>query len=261
MHLIRSVILATAAAGALVCTSAALAEVVPVRYPEGFSHGFIALKNPAGATVASGDFISTTRGDRVTTHLVYRFKDGSIDDDVAVFLQRGHFQLISDHHVQKGPAFEQPIDTTIVVATGKVTVRYKDDHGAEKTEVEQVALPSDLANGVLITLLKNVQPSALPPSLSYLASTPKPRLVKLEIAVAPPDRFAVAGSSRRATHYVLKAKIGGVSGLIAPLVGKQPPDIHVWIAGGEAPAFLRAEAPLSLDGPLFRTELIAPAWR
>ena len=114
---------------------------------------------------------------------------------------------------------------------------------------------------MLIALLKNVQPSALPPSVSYLATTPKPRLVKLEIAVAPPDRFVVAFSARRATHYVLKAKIGGVSGLIAPLVGKQPPDIHVWIAGGEAPAFLRAEAPLSPDGPLFRTELIAPVWR
>jgi hypothetical protein len=211
--------------------------------------------------VASGDFISTTHGNRVTTHLVYRFKDGSIDDEVAVFSQRGHFQLISNHHVQKGPAFELPLDTTIVVATGKVTVRYKDDHGAEKTEVEQLELPSDVANGMLIALLKNVQPSALPPSVSYVAATPKPRLVKLEIAVAPPDRFMGAGSARRATHYVLKAKIGGVSGLIAPLVGKEPPDIHVWIAGGEAPAFLRADAPLSADGPLFRTELIAPVWR
>jgi hypothetical protein len=261
MHVIRSVFLATIAAAALACPGAALAEVVPVRYPEGFSHGFLALKNPAGGTVASGDFISTTRGNRVTTHLVYRFKDGSIDDEVAVFSQRGHFQLISDHHVQKGPAFELPLETTIVVATGKVTVRFKDDHGAEKTEVEQLELPSDLANGMLIALLKNVPPSARPPTVSYLASTPKPRLVKLEIAVAPPDHFVVAGAARRATHYVLKAKIGGVSGLIAPLVGKQPPDIHVWIAGGEAPAFLRAEAPLSLDGPLFRTELIAPVWR
>ena len=141
MHLIRSVTLATVAACALACPGAALAEVVPVRYPEGFSHGFLALKNPAGVTVASGDFFSTTRGNRVTTHLVYRFKDGSIDDELTVFSQHGHFQLISDHHVQKGPAFEQPIDTTIVVATGKVTVRYQDDHGAEKTEVEQLELP------------------------------------------------------------------------------------------------------------------------
>ena len=259
--MIRSVILATVAACELAYPGAAPAEVVPVRYPEGFSHGFLALKNPAGATVASGDFISTTHGNRVTTHLIYRFKDGSIDDEVAVFSQRGHFQLISNHHVQKGPAFELPLDTTIVVATGKVTVRYKDDHGAEKTEVEQLELPSDVANGMLIALLKNVQPSALPPSVSYVASTPKPRLVKLEIAVAPPDRFMAAGSARRATHYVLKAKIGGVSGLIAPRVGKQPPDIQVWIAGGEAPAFLRADAPLSPEGPLFRTELIGPVWR
>ena len=85
--------------------------------------------------------------------------------------------------------------------------------------------------------------------------------MKLELAVAAADRFVVAGSARRATHYVLKVKIGGLTGLVAPLVGKQPSDIHVWIYGGEAPAFLRAEAPLSTDGPLFRTDLVAPIWR
>ena len=32
-----------------------------------------------------------------------------------------------------------------------------------------------------------------------------------------------------ATHYVLKVEIGGLAGVVAPLVGKQPPDSHVWI--------------------------------
>lgn len=61
--MIRLVILATVAAAALACPGAALAEVVPVRYPEGFSHGFLALKNPAGATVASGDFMWIAGGE------------------------------------------------------------------------------------------------------------------------------------------------------------------------------------------------------
>ena len=208
-------------------------EPVAVRHVEGLVHGFLALRSPEGKTLASGDLIQRASGDRVTTRLVYRFKDGSIHDETAVFSQRGHFLLLSDHLVQKGPAFERAIDMTIDRQSGQVTVRYTDD-GKEKSEVERLELPPDLANGLIITLLKNVRRGAIPKSVSFVAATPKPRLVKLDISVAGAEAFSVAGSSRKATHYVLKVDIGGVSGLIAPLVGKQPPDSHVWILEGEA---------------------------
>jgi hypothetical protein len=237
------------------------ADMVTVRYREGVSHGFLSLKNESGQTVANGDFIQRSRGTEIVSRLVYHFKDGSIDDDVAVFTQQGHFQLISDHHVQKGPSFKQPTDTTIDMRSGRVNVRYTDDHGKEKTENEQMELPSDLANGMLITVLKNVQASALPPFVSYLASTPKPRIIKLEFKTVLSDRFVVAGSARRATHFVLKVNIGGATGLIASLLGKQPEDLHVWVMQGEAPAFVKAEVPLFFGGPVMRTELTTPVWR
>jgi hypothetical protein len=59
---------------------------------------------------------------------------------------------------------------------------------------------------------------------------------------------------------VIKVEIGGVAGLVAPLLGKDPPDSHVWILEGEAPAFLRSEATLFMGGPLVRTDLTSPAW-
>ena len=92
------------------------------------------------------------------------------------------------------------------------------------------------------------------------SATPKPRVVKLEIGVAGKESFSVAGSGRRATHYVIKVEIGGIAGVIAPLLGKQPPDSHVWILEGEAPAFLRSQAPLFMDGPLWRIDLVSPVW-
>ena len=61
-------------------------------------------------------------------------------------------------------------------------------------------------------------------------------------------------------HYALKVDIGGVAGLVAPLVGKQPPDSHVWVLGGEAPAFVKSEGPMFADGPIWRIELVAPVW-
>jgi hypothetical protein len=253
--------LAVALAGvAWLWTSAPSAEPVLVRHVEGLVHGFLSLRSPGGDVLANGDLIQDTRGDRVTSRLMFHFKDGSLNDETAVFTQRGHFRLLSDHLVQKGPAFEQPLEMTIDASTGHVTVRYKNDRGEEKVEDEHLKLPPDLANGMIPTLLKNVQRDAVPPSVSMVVATPKPRLVKIAISVAGTEPFSIAGSARQAAHYVLKVEIGGLAGLIAPLVGKQPPDSHVWILEGEAPAFVRSEAPMFMGGPVWETELESPVW-
>jgi hypothetical protein len=237
-----------------------LAEPVTVRHAEGLVHGFLALRSPDGKLIASGDLIQNARGDRVTSRLVFRFADGSTSDETAVFRQRGQFLLLTDHLVQKGPSFERAIDMTIDRQAGQVTVKY-DDKGEQKTEVEKMELPPDLANGMIITLLKNVRPAAMPKTLSYVAATPKPRLVKLELSAAGSEAFTVAGAARRATHYVLKVEIGGVAGLVAPLVGKKPEDSHVWIFEGEAPAFVKSRAAMFMGGPLWQTELVSPVWK
>jgi hypothetical protein len=49
--------------------------------------------------------------------------------------------------------------------------------------------------------------------------------------------------------------------MIAPLVGKQPADTDVWVAGGEAPAFVKSEGPLYLGGPIWSIEMTSPVWR
>jgi hypothetical protein len=235
-------------------------EPVAVRHTEGVVHGFLALRTMGGAAIADGDLIQTTRAGRVTVRLVFRFKDGSVHDETAVFSQRNAFRLISDRLVQKGPTFPRPLEASIDTATGEVTVRYTDEHGERKTESERLDLPADVSNGLLMTLLKNVDPDAPPKGFSFVAVTPKPRLVTLALSVGGRDGFSTGRLSRTATRYVLKVDIGGLSGLLAPLVGKQPPDSHVWILGGDAPAFVRSEQPLYFGGPLWRIELVSPAW-
>jgi hypothetical protein len=251
---------ASALACALVVWSAVpFAESVAVRHSEGVVHGFLALRTMNGATLADGDLVQTSRGDRVTTRLVFHFKDGSIHDETAIFSQRGTFQLISDHLIQKGPSFPQPLEMTVVRASGRVTVRYADD-GEQKVADERLELPIDLANGLIPTLLKNVKPGPSSTNVSMVAATPKPRLVKLAVTNVGEEPFSTGGATRKATHYVVKVEIGGVAGLIAPLVGKQPPDSHVWILGGDAPAFVKSEGPLYLGGPVWRIELTNPVW-
>ena len=93
-----------------------------------------------------------------------------------------------------------------------------------------------------------------------LVATPKPRLVKLVISPLGEDVFSVGGSAAKAMRYAVRVDIGGISGVIAPLIGKQPPDTHVWMIDGKAPGFLKSEGPLFQDGPVWRIELASPVW-
>lgn len=236
------------------------AEPVPVRYTEGVTHGFLVLRTLQGRDVADGELTQVVRGDRVSRRLVFHFKDGSIQDESIVFSQRGTFRLLSDHLVQKGPAFPHPIDVTIDGVSGDVKVRYTDDDGKEQLAKERLALPADVANGLLPTLLRNFPRGVPSMTVSLLAATPKPRLVRLEVSPEGEDAFLIGGLKLKATRYVVKVKIGGIAGMVAPLLDKQPPDSHVWVLGGEAPSFVKAEAPLFLGGPVFRIELTSPSW-
>jgi hypothetical protein len=236
------------------------AEPVAVRYPDGAVHGFLVLRAPNGNVLADGDLNQTVRGDRVTARLVFRFKDGSLHEQTTVYSQRRHIEFISDHIVQKGPAFPYPLDMSIDGASGQVTVRYRNERGMDRSESDRLDLPDDLANGLVGKLLMNADPEAIPRSLSLVVPTPAPRLVKLLVAEAGSEHFSVGGSSRQATRYVLKVDIGGLAGVLAPLFGKQPPDSFVWIAREDVPAFVRADQPLYAGGPVWSIELAGPVW-
>jgi hypothetical protein len=240
------------------CASMSAAPVA-VRYREGLLHGFLVLSTLDGTQIAEGDLTQVPHGNRITSRLTFRFKDGSRSEETAVFSQRSYFRLVSYHLVQKGPAFPHATEVTIAPSTGQVTVNYTDD-GKEKTERERLKLPPDLANGLVLTLLKNLgaDPSSL--EVSMVVPTPKPRLVKLAISSPGKDPFSLAGVGHEARHFVIKVEIGGIAGLVAPLLGKQPPDAHIWIEGGESPTFVKSESIAFLGGSIWRTELVAPVW-
>ena len=235
------------------------AALVPVRHTEGLVHGFLVLSTLEGNTLADGELLQFSSGDRVTSRLVFHFKDGSVHDETAVFSQRRSFRLLSDRLVQKGPVFQRPMQVSIDSSTGQVTVRYTDE-GKQKVTVDRLELPADVSNGLILTLLKNIRPDATKTVLSFVAATPKPRLVKLAITPQGNEPFSIGGARYRATRYAVRVEIGGVSGLVAPLLGKQPPDTLVWILGGEAPAFVKSEGPLYFGGPIWRIELSSPVW-
>jgi hypothetical protein len=243
--------------GAWAATPAPLVDVV---YPEGMVHGFLALRSTTGELLADGALLQTPRGDQVTSRLVFHFRDGSIYDETAVFSQRRSFRLLKDHLVQKGPSFPTSLDASFDVTKGTVTVRSRKNDKDEEVATESLSLPPDLSNGLLFTVLKNVRPDVVKLQSHFVAFTPKPRVVRLEISAQGEDTFSVGDATQKATHFVVHPELGGLTGLVAPLVGKEPPDIHVWILFSDVPAFVRFEGSLYMGGPTWRIELTSPKW-
>ena len=232
------------------------AEPIPVRHPQGSAHGFLALKTLEGTRIATGDVTQIVHGDRVTSRLVFRFRDGSIDDENTVFSQRGTFRLISDHLIQRGPSFPEPVDVLVVASTGQIISHAKDG----KITETHLDLPPDVSNGLPPNLLMNILPSTPETRIAFVAPTAKPRLIHVSIKPAGEAPFTIGGSKRKAIDFVLHVEIGGVAGMVAPIIGKQPADYHIWILGGPSPAFIREEGQLYQGGPIWRIEQISPTF-
>jgi hypothetical protein len=242
----------------LLAVSPLAAETVPVRLPEGLVHGFLTLRSVDGEVLAEGDQTQYLRDGRVTSRLLLRFRDGSVNDETVVYTQEKIFRLLTYRLIQKGPSFPTPIELSIDGKTGMVSVRYTDD-GKPKSVEEKMELPPDLANGMVLTLIKNLDHKAPLATVSMIVATPKPRVVRLAITPSGENGFTVGTSKRQAVHWVVHIELGGLAGVIAPILGKQPPDTHVWVLEGEAPAFVGSEGPLGIGTPSWRLELASPA--
>jgi hypothetical protein len=236
------------------------AEQIPVRHVEGSKHGFLAVRNQDGVVIASGDLSQTAHGDRVSLHLVFHFKDGSIDDETTLFSQRRTFQLISDHHIQKGPFFPHPEDVLIDVPTGQVTVRSIGKDGKEEVEATHMDLPPDLANGLVSMVAMNVLPKTQQTEVPMLIASPKLRMVKLVFTPRGEEPFSVAGSEMKAMRFNIKIDLGGLAAVVAPVIGKQPPDLQMWVLEGPAPTFVKEEGMSYQGGPILTIELASPVW-
>jgi hypothetical protein len=236
------------------------AEIVPVRHIQGTVHGYLVQKAEDGHVVAVGDSVQVSHGNQVNLRTTFTYKDGSVDDETTVFTQTRDFHLISDHHIQRGPFFSHPMDLLIDARAGQVTTHAPGKDGRDEVHSVHMTLPDDLANGMVSQIIGSLKAHTQTATVSLLVTAPKPRIVKLVISPVGEDNFSIAGVSKKALHYNIKILIGGVVGLVAPLVGKAPPDIELWVVGGDAPTFLREKGQSFQDGPVLTIELASPDW-
>ncbi len=236
------------------CSYAQQPLPIPVRHVQGASHAFLVLRAESGAVLGYGELLQLVQGDRVNSRLTYHFLDGSIDDDTTSFTQRTTFHLIRDHHVQRGPFFSKTTDC-LVEGNGIVTIRTIEKDGKEKVETNHIDLPPDVSNGFTGTVLLNASPNAGPFTLGLVAPTGKGRSIRLSVEVAGEEPFSpVRGVRRKATVFRIHPELGGVAGVVAPILGKQPKDVFIWVLEGEVPGLVREIGPLEEGGQVISVE-------
>ena len=240
--------------------STVVAAPIPVRFAEGVTHGFLLLRSLDGALVATGDLLQIARSGEVEKRMVFRFKDGSLLEESTVFTERGVYAMQSYRLLQRGPVFTEDIEISLERATGKYRVKTRaHEDGREETLEGTLELPPDVYNGMILTVVKDL-PKGARETVHYVAFTPEPRLIQLEMVPAGEQEVLVGELAKTAVHYVLKPKLGIWLKLFATILGRVPPDEHVWIIPDEVPAFVRFQGPLYPTGPVWRIELTSPRW-
>jgi hypothetical protein len=231
------------------------AAPVAVRYVEGTSHGFVVLRSNRGTLLAHGQLIQTVRGERVESRLLFNFADGSLYDETVTFTQHSVFRLVAYRLIQRGPAFGE---ASSEVTFDRDSGRYRASSGDKNAE-GSLDLPEDVHNGMIGMLVRNL-PSGGRATGHLMAFTPKPQLVRSEIASEGEEKFSVGDATHTAVRYLIKLEVPGLKGAIASLIGRDPPDIRYWVSSGVAPAFLKFEGAMYLKGPVWTIEQATPRW-
>jgi hypothetical protein len=240
---------------ALLSSTAAQAEQIPVKHIQLPRHEFMVARSETGKVIARVEFTEDVKGDEVTMRLTYRFSDGSIDDETTTFRQQGTFRLVRNHHIQGGPFFTKPFDFAVEAATGTAISRIAGKNGEILVESEHIALPDDLANGFVGTLLLNVPPNTAPFRVGILAPVNGGRLIRILISPEGEQPFQKAGQTLKATVFRIHPELGGILGVIVRLLGLQPKDVMVWVLEGEKPVVVRVVGQQGGYGPVLSSEL------
>lgn len=228
-------------------------EDVVVRRKQEPMHRAFLLKSPSGQLLAHAEETATVKGDLVQSRLTFHFIDGSLDDEQAVFTQNGVFRLISDHHVQKGPAF--PTQTDVVVDVPSKKVVWHDTHfGKDRVRTATVDIPADAANGIMPLLVENFPPGAAVMRVGWVAVAIRPMVLSISIHPNGASEQDPGGRPLRANEFILHPELHGVVSFVAPLLAKQPADIHIWVTDESVPHFARLEGPFYQGGPVWTVE-------
>lgn len=255
-----SALLAVALAIALTAPTRADADPVAVRFIEGVTRGFLTVSGVDGKSLGQGDIAQIAHPSYVESRMILRLHDGSLHDETVTFTQNKVFKLGRLKVIQKGPSFPEPSEVSLDTASGEYLVKaFPGDPSREKVHQGKLEVPLDTYNGMIVTVLRNL-PRGAGATVHYIAFTPKPYVIELDLRPQGAEKVRVGGESRGVTRYDLVARMGFLLRLGASILGKTPSPQQCWILADPVPAFVGCEATLaSVAGPHWRIGLASPA--
>lgn len=235
---------------------------VRVGFVEGAAHTFLVLSDGNAKAIAHGEWWQLAAGERLEVHLRFRFADGSLSHETFVLNQRRVFTLASYRLVQRGLRFPHNVDATIERPSGQYTITHRKRGDARDTvDSGQLDLPDDVYGGsVLPLLVRNFEPTVTF-NVHIVVFTPKPRVVRIDVKPSGDEKFMLGPAERTARRFVAHPELGRLTGILASLTGKTPPDLHIWMAGEMVPTFVRFEGPLYPGGPVWRIDSAGLRWK
>jgi len=236
------------------------ADPVAVRFIEGVTRGFLTVSGVDGKSLGQGDIAQIAHPGYVESRMVLRLHDGSLHDETVTFTQNKVFKLGRLKLIQKGPSFPEPSEISLDAASGEYLVKaFPGDRSREKIHQGKLEVPPDTYNGMIVTVLRNL-PRGAGASVHYIAFTPKPYVIELDLRPQGAQKVRVGEESRGVTRYDLVARMGFLLRLGASILGKTPGPQQCWILADPVPAFVGCEAALaSVGGPHWRIGLASPA--
>lgn len=241
------------------CGSASAAPV-SVQYQEGTVHGFLVLKDMKGSVLAYGDLVQIATGSAVKSKTMFTFPDGSYFEEQVAFTQEDVFRMRKYSLIARGPIFEKEWRISLDANTARYSVETKPRGRSDVQALNgDIQIPPDAYNGMVSIIAKNVtkEPNT---RVHFVGFTPEPRVVPIELTAQNAEPVMLGNAPRRAVRFLVKPDLGLLPSVAAELLGKMPPDNHLWIMTDELPAFVRADAVMVPDGPVWRIELAVPRW-
>jgi hypothetical protein len=235
------------------------AAPVTVKLAEGNLRGFLVLRPLDGPPIGYGELRQHPRDGLIESRLVLNFKDGSLYDETATYSQARVFTLQSYRLRQRGPSLPTA-EITFDRKTRQYQALVQEKLGAEEKRASgELEMPPDLYNGMALVLLKNVA-AGEGADVQMAAFTPKARLITMRLRPEAEETATLGNQSRKVTRYLVKLEIGGLTGMIASVLGKKPPDLRYWFVTGDVPAFVKFQGAMFLNGPVWRLELTTVEW-
>jgi len=215
---------------------------VEVRHAIGSLHGFPSMSDDAGRVIADGELTQELRGERLAVQVRWAFQDGRKVVETDVFrvgaeLTQEQFSWVESRGGEERRRFEIDFETGRALALTR----------GEKGDVSREEAKLDLAGRAFAGYGTALAVSHMPfdaagwkGAITFVAFTPKPRAVKLEVKLDGEERIRVAGRAIVCDRLTLHPAIPFPLSLFAHAA-----DAHLWFTHGAPPALVRAQQNLA----------------